>query len=214
MKISHLFTGKPYHEIEMDADALFQMGEYGSAKLEYERALHKSAKKAPEAQDQLETKIVKCRNALALEHLKSAVSRMEAGLHEEAEDLLQLALELVRDEQLTIKIEEQLKQLKTHPMVFETSRTAVPGEHPEESEESAYQESEAEYFAALINTLTEEEQEIYFSYQDPFREGYVKLNQGYFEEAVTLLSQALENQRFINGFYRARTGQRPFESWQ
>ncbi|EFK08464.1 conserved domain protein [delta proteobacterium NaphS2] len=122
MKLSHLFTGKPYDEIEKDADALFQMGEYGSAKLEYERALHKSAKKAPEAQDQLETKIAECKNALALEHLKSAENLIEAGLHEEAQDLLRLALELARDKQLAIEIEEQLKQLETHPIVHEISR--------------------------------------------------------------------------------------------
>ena len=200
MKISHFFTGKPYHEIEKDADALFQMGEYGSAKIEYERALHKSAKKAPEAQDHLEKKIVKCKNALALEHLKSAENLIEAELHEEAQDLLQLALELARDKQLAIEIEKQLKQLKTHSIVREASQLSVSGEDSEDLRESEYQESEAEYFAALINTLTKSEQEIYLSYEDPFREGYVKLNQGYFEEAVTLLSQALQTNDSATGF--------------
>ncbi|MCG6879818.1 MAG: hypothetical protein LJE96_11825 [Deltaproteobacteria bacterium] len=200
MKFSHLLTGKPYHEIEKNADALFQMGEYGSAKLEYERALHKAAKKAPEAHDHLETKIVKCKNALALAHLKSAENLMEAGLPEEAEDLLRLALELVQDEQLAIKIEEQLKQLETHPIVPETSRISVPWEDSEDPKAFAYQESEWEYFAALINTLTKREQEIYLGYEDPFREGYVKLNQGRFEEAVTLLSRALETNASSTGF--------------
>lgn len=202
MKFSHLFTGKPYHEIEKNADAFFQMGEYGSAKLEYERALHKSAKKAPEAHDHLKAKIIECKNALALEHRKSAENLMEAGLHEEAEDLLQLALELAQDERLAIEIEEQLKQLKTHPPVPETSRISLPGENVEDAKEFVYQESETEYFAALINTLSEREQEIYFGYEDPFREGYVKLNQGYFEEAVTLLSQALQTNASSTGFIR------------
>ena len=176
------------------------MGEYGSAKLEYEKALHKSAKKAPEAQEHLETKIDKCKNALALEHLKNAENLMEADLNDEARDLLQLALELAQDEQLAVKIEEQLEQLKTHPFTREGSRISVPGEDSEDARESAYEESETDYFAALINTLPNKEQEIYLSYQDPFKEGYVKLNQGYFEEAVTLLSKALKTNAASTGF--------------
>jgi len=202
MKFSSFFTGKPYHEIEKAADALFEMGEYGSAKLEYERALHKSAKKAPEAHDHLEAKIVSCKNALALEHLKSAENLIEAGLSEEAEDLLQLAFELAQDDQLAIEIEEQLKRLKAHPVVSVTSRTPFPGENVEDEKELVYQESEAEYFAALINTLSEEEQKIYMGYDDPFRKGYVKLNQGYFEEAVMLLSQALKTNASSTDFIR------------
>ena len=62
MKLSRFFTGKPYHEIEKNADALLQMGEYGSAKLEYEKALLKFAKQtseAPEAKDRIEAKIAR-----------------------------------------------------------------------------------------------------------------------------------------------------------
>jgi len=109
MKFSRLFTGKPYHEIEKNADALLQRGEYGFAKLEYEKALLKLAKKtpeAPEAGDLIEAKITKCKDALALEHKKAAENLTDAGIHEEAEDLLQLALELVQDEQLAVEIKE------------------------------------------------------------------------------------------------------------
>jgi len=202
MKLSHLFTGKPYHEIEKSADALFELGEYGAAKLEYERALHKSAKKAPEAHHSLMVKIDNCKEALALEHQKSAENLMEAGLSAEAEDLLQLALELVQDKPLAVEIEQQLKRLKAQPIVPETSRVSVPEEDSEDLKEFAYEESEPEYFAALINTLSQEEQEIYMGYEDPFREGYVKLNQGRFEEAVTLLSRALETNASSIGFIR------------
>ncbi len=67
MKFSHLFTGKPYYEIEKNADALLQTGEYGLAKLEYEKALFKLAKKtseAPEASGLIESKIAKCQTSL------------------------------------------------------------------------------------------------------------------------------------------------------
>ena len=205
MKFSHLFTGKPYHEIEKNADALFKMGEYGSAKLEYEKALLKLAKKVPKApgdEDRLKAKIVKCKDALALEHKKAAENLTEAGLHEEAEDLLQLALELVQDKQLALEIEERLKEIKAHFVSHEASGMSMPGEASEDPREFAYQESGEEYFTALINTLPKTEQEIYLGYGEPFREGYVKLNQGCFEDAVTLLSQALEADSSSTGFIR------------
>lgn len=196
MKFSHLFTGKPYHEIEKNADALLQKGEYGLAKLEYEKALFKLAKKpseAPEAGGLIESKIAKCKDALALEHKKAAGNLTDVGIYEEAKDLLQLALELVQDEQLTIEIEEQLRGVKAR---------SVPEDASEDAREFVYQESEEEYFTALINTLPKTEQELYLGYGDPFREGYVKLNQGYFEDAVTLLSRALDADSSSGGFIR------------
>ena len=203
MKFSRLFTGKPYHEIEKNADALLQRGEYGFAKLEYEKALFKLAKNSPETPetgDLIEEKIAKCKDALALEHQKAAENLTDAGLYEEAEDLLQLALELVQDEQLAVEIEEQLRGVKARSIPHETSGMTVSEEDSEDPGEFGYQESEAEYFAALINTLPEAEQELYLGYGDPFMEGYVKLNQGYFEDAVTLLSQALEADSSSGGF--------------
>ena len=205
MKFSHLFTGKPYHEIEKNADALLQRGEYGFAKLEYEKALLKLAKKTPEAPETsglIEAKITKCKDALALEHKKAAEDLTDAGLYEEAKDLLQLALELVQDEQLAVEIEEQLRGVKVRSIPHETSGMPVPGEDSEDAREFGYQESGEEYFTALINTLPKTEQELYLGYGDPFREGYVKLNQGAFEDAVTLLSQALEADSSSGGFIR------------
>ncbi len=205
MKLSHFFTGKPYHEIEKNADTLLQMGEYGSAKLEYEKALLKVAKKtseAPEAKNHIEEKIVKCKDALALEHKKAAENLTGTGHYEEAEEILQLALELVQDEQLAVEIEEQLRGVKDHFIPHETSEMSLPEESLEDATEFVYQESGEEYFTALISTLPKTEQKIYLGYGDPFREGYVKLNQGEFEDAVTLLSQALEADSSSKSFIR------------
>ena len=205
MKFSHFFTGKPYHEIEKNADALLQMDEYGLAKLEYEKALLKLAKKppeAPEAKDRIEEKIAKCKDALALEHKKAAENLTETGHYEEAEEILQLALELVQDKQLAVEIEKRLRGVKDHFIPDETSDISVPEEASEDTKEFVYQESGEEYFTALISTLPKTEQEIYLGYGDPFREGYVKLNQGYFEDAVTLLSQALEANSSSGSFIR------------
>jgi len=203
MKLSHFFTGKPYHQIEKNAAALFQIGEYGSAKLEYEKALLKVAKKtseAPGAKNNIEEKIAKCKDALALEHKETAENLTETGHYEEAEEILQLALELVQDKQLSVEIEEQLKGAKDHFIPHETSGMSVPEEASEDAREFVYQESGEEYFTALISTLPKTEQKIYLGYGDPFREGYVKLNQGEFEDAVTLLSQALEAESSSKSF--------------
>lgn len=205
MKFSHFFTGKPYHEIGKNADALLQMGEYGSAKLEYEKALLKLAKKtseAPEAKDHLEEKIATCKDALALEHKKAAENLTETGHYEEAEEILQLALELAQDEQLAVEIEERLKAIEDYSIQPETPGISVPEEASEDTREFVYQESGEEYFTALISTLPKTEQEIYLGYGDPFREGYVRLNQGEFEDAVSLLSQALEANSSSGSFIR------------
>ena len=205
MKFSRLFTGKPYYEIEKKADALLEAGEYGFAKLEYEKALLKLEKKTPEtpgARGPIEAKIVKCGNALALEHKKTAENLTETGLHEEAEDLLKLALKLVQDKQLAAEIEEQLSGAKAQLVSHEASRIPVSEETSEDAVEFIPTESEEEYFSALINTLPRDEQEIYLGYGEPFRKGYVKLNQGYFEEAVTLLSQALDTDASPGDFIR------------
>jgi len=205
MKFSRFFTGKPYHEIEKNADALFRIGEYGSAKLEYEKALLKFAKKtseAPEAKDHLEEKIAKCKDALALEHKKAAENLTETGHYEEAEEILQLALELAQDKQLAVEIEERLRGVKDHFIPPETSEIYVPEKASEDTREFVYEESGEEYFTALISTLPKTEQEVYLGYGDPFREGYVRLNQGEFEDAVSLLSQALEANSSSGSFIR------------
>ena len=205
MKLSHFFTGKPYHEIEKSADEFFRIGEYGSAKLDYEKAFLKLTKMtsvAPEAKDRLKEKISKCKDALVLEHKKAAENLTEIGHYEEAEDILQLALELVQDEQLAIEIEERLSRVKDHFIRSETSGISWPEEASEDPKKFVYQESGEEYFTALISTLPKTEQEIYLGYGDPFREGYVKLNQGVFEDAVTLLSQALKANSSSGSFIR------------
>ena len=205
MKFSHFFSGKPYHKIEKDADALLQMGEYGLAKLEYEKALLKLAKKtseAPEAKDHIEEKISKCKDALALEHKKAAENLTETGYYEEAEEILRLALELVQDKQLAVEIEERLKAIEDHCIPHETPGITLPEEASDDAKEFLYQESGEEYFTALVSTLPKAEREAYLQYGDPFREGYVKLNQGEFEDAVTLLSEALETDSSSGGFIR------------
>jgi len=197
MKFPHFFTGKPFNEIEKNADALFRMGEYGSAKLEYEKGLLKVTKKtseAPEAKDRLKEKIAACK--------KAAENLTETGHYEEAEEILQLALELVQDKQLAVEIEERLRAIEDYFIRSETPGISEPDMASENVGKFVYQESGEEYFTALISTLPKTEQEAYLQYGDPFREGYVKLNQGEFEDAATLLSQALEANSSSKSFIR------------
>ncbi|NQU12941.1 MAG: tetratricopeptide repeat protein [Desulfobacteraceae bacterium] len=205
MKFRHFFTGKPPDALEKDADAFFRLGEYGAAKLEYEKALLKSAKKASEgtlANDRLEEKIGQCKHALALEHKETAENLMEAGHYEEASDLLRLALELVQHEELAVEIEERLRSIENPSLPSETSETSKPDGVFKDADEFVYQESVEDYFTALVSTLPKTEQEVYTRYGDPFKEGYVKLNQGDFENAVTLLSQALKENPSAGSFIR------------
>jgi thioredoxin-like negative regulator of GroEL len=58
--------------------------------------------------------------------------------------------------------------------------------------ESYFEDHEEEYFIALCGTLPKEVQEAYLSYGEPFRSGYLALNQGEFGNAAELLSRAME----------------------
>ncbi|HDZ91262.1 MAG TPA: tetratricopeptide repeat protein [Deltaproteobacteria bacterium] len=203
MKFSRFFTGKPYQEIERNGDAFLEVGQYGSAKLEYERALAKllkrpSGESGPE--DRLRKKIAQSREGLALEHRDAAENLVETGHYEEAEELLRLALELVGDKASALEIEERLRLVRDGITNEETPEDPLGGDTLKEGMEILHQGSDEEYFTALISTLPEEEQESYLRYRDPFRDGYIKLHQGRFEDAVPLLSQALETNLPVGGF--------------
>ncbi len=196
MKLTRFFSGKTTSEREKDADAFFQMGEYGEAKLEYEKALLKVLKSGSETvqvKDRLEEKIIQCKHALALEHKRTAEDLVEAGCYEEAEEILRLALVLTQQKELGCEIEEQLRAIEEHRLGSETSEIVESDGSLGDVNEVAYDTSDEDYFAALISTLPEEEQKAYTRYGDQFRKGYVRLNQGDFEGAVPFLSQALES---------------------
>ena len=190
-----LFSGKGPEEYEQKGDDFFKIGEYGAAKLEYETALDKIRKRQPEdtgIEERLQEKVRGSREALALQHKENAQLLRESGDHEGALELLTLALELTEDPELAAGI-EQLLSMKQDRTSGKEKGTPLPHTEEDTGENQECHIDENEYFTALCGALTEETRGAYHGYGDAFKTGYVALNMGEYELAVTMLSQALED---------------------
>jgi len=198
MGLLNIFSGKHPEDYELRGNKFAETGAYGKAIVEYERAMERLEKTAPwddGFRQSLRDKIHRSREALVLQHKKTAADMIEAGYHEDALQYIQLALELTEDTELIGDLENQKRKLEAREL------EGIPIEEPEvetaDQEEAQDDEPDDgkpddEYFAALVGTLPEEIQKAYLDYGDAFKKGYLALNQGDFESAAEYLNQALE----------------------
>jgi len=203
MGLLKIFSGKDPEEYEQKGDAYFEEKQYGLAKIEYESALSKLDRKSDGDvgfRARLEQKVVRTKEALAVQHGQTAEELIDAALYEEAEEILRLAVELTEEAVLKAQIEQRLKAIKRH---LEDKEVAdIPHAELEEpvNQEPGHQVKGDDYFAILCGSLPEDIQKAYHSYGDAFRAGYVALNQGDFELAAAQLSQAMEENPWPHSF--------------
>jgi tetratricopeptide (TPR) repeat protein len=186
-----LFKSTSYETIENKGDTLFDSAEFGPAKQAYEKALLKlESSDIPEAAqhfERIKDKINQTREALARQHKATAEDLIEAGLHDDALELLELARELSSDSDLAAEIE--------HLLTHNTSKNSFPvheiiqGDMPYTNEQ--VEESDDAYFSVLCSTLPEDLETAYENYGHSFQMGYVALNQGSFDIAAEFLSKAM-----------------------
>ena len=205
MGLFDFFSGKAPEEYEKEADSLFDNKAYGPAKIEYEKALDKLEKKAvvhPVHKQQLEKKLLKSRECLARLHTENGENLMASGSYAEAEELFHLAGELTEDKMFMAEIEKKLDEISDYADAPDDNDTYYYDlQNDEEEDDEAYDPGEDdEYFTALCGSLPEPEQEAYLGYGDAFKSGYIALNQGDFDTAVDMLSQAMEEHPSPGGF--------------
>ena len=189
-----IFSGKGPEEYERRGDSFFEIMEYGAARLEYETALDKMKKRCPEDTDlenRLREKMIRSSEALALQHKQNGDLLRESGDHESASELFHLALELTEDRELAAGLEQLLDKTQNDTA---GDNMEVPWFHtPEDkTEDRGWHTQEGEYFTALCGALPDEVQDAYRGYGNTFITGYVALNRGDYELALTKLSLALE----------------------
>ena len=198
MGLLNIFSGKNPEDYELKGDKAIKDGAYGKAIVEYEHALERLEKTAPwddGFRQNLQEKIQSCRESLALEHKKTAEDMLEAGYDEDARQYIQLSLELTEDPDIIDDLKAHQRNIESRALAdIQIDEPEVEIADPEETrdDEAVDEESDDEYFTALIGTLPEEVQNAYLDYGDAFKKGYAALNLGDFESAATYLSQALE----------------------
>ena len=195
MGLLKFLTGKGPREIVAKGDEFFDVGEYGAAKLQYEKALDKLENNSEgelELIRLIKEKLIKSKEALALSHKETAENLIETGYWDEAEEILSLAMELTEDEGLKGEIEKTREEIQKQ--VSEAARKEAPDVYPgeDEAQTSVIDPEADEYFVALVSSLSDEERVAYYGYGDAFQRGFVALNQGDFQLAARELSAALE----------------------
>jgi len=198
MGLLNIFSGKNPEDYELKGDKFAETGAYGKAIVEYERALERLEKTAPwddGFRQSLRDKIHSSREALVLQHKKTAEDMIEAGYHEDALQYIQLALELTEDPDLTGDLENQKRELEARALDgIPIEEPEVEIADPEEARDDEADDGEPgdEYFTALVGTLPEEIQKAYLGYGEAFKKGYLALNQGNFESAAGYFNRAME----------------------
>lgn len=192
------FFLKSPQKSEDKGDADFEAGKFGPAKLAYETALDLLEKKDPEdsaANERLVEKLRKSREALALEHLRTGDSLIEADVPDEAENLFSIALSLTENSELKARLEKRLVSSGfeiSEDRWAETEDTQEKSDHHASDHHDMGDDNREHEFEVLCATMPEEMAEAYRSYGETFKEGYLALSQGDFARAVEKLEQAME----------------------
>jgi tetratricopeptide (TPR) repeat protein len=197
MSLMKLFSGASPEKLETKGDTHFAASQWGQAKQAYERALHKLERTAASdthRQRQLQEKIRQTCDALARGHQEDAMNYIDGGYKDEAREALTLAMEICGDPALRDELAEQLAILNARPASDDHAFDAMPVEmaSPDAGEVvSGPAVSRDEYFQALCHTLPEAVGKAYQDYGEDFIDGYIALNNGDFDTAVTHLEQAM-----------------------
>lgn len=197
MGLFNIFTGKTPADYENKGDALARDNVWGDAKLAFETALDKLAKQSiddPVMAHRLQTKLNRSIEALVADHHQEAMDLIDAGCTEDGRELLVLALELTSDAQLKQTLEQQIQQAHRDalavPQDIADNVQLPPAEAAPVFDETPV-DADA-LFDILLGSLPEEIQLAYRSYGYHFKQGYLALNQSAFDDAVTHLMQAAE----------------------
>ncbi|MDA3894726.1 MAG: tetratricopeptide repeat protein [Desulfobacteraceae bacterium] len=195
MGLFSFLTGKAPEEIELFGDKFFKAGEFGAAKIEYEKAVKKAENKFPEKENlinRLYEKITDSKEALAQAHLQNSEHLIESENFDDAIDLLELAIALTQNQSLKQDIQNTLDKLlqgfaSDDP---EDSQMFMPESEPFPTAEEI--DNDEAYFSILCNVLPEDVRKEYKSYDQSFKQGFIALNNGDFQTAVDKFTDSLD----------------------
>jgi tetratricopeptide (TPR) repeat protein len=167
-----LFGGRSLEDERAQADALMQRGEFGQAKLAYDRALA-LAKAQPEQQHELRERIDACRNAIAKAHMAEAERLIAEGSIDFARDELQAVTETAADAALIRQAEARMERLERAVVRAEIAEGAAP--------------SEEDRFELIAGSFEEDQYAEYLAHGDAAKQALLWLHDGQTREARSAL---------------------------
>jgi len=170
--LKKLFSADP-EGLEKKADALYAAGDYGPAKLAYEKALAASAEGAQAA---LAGKVRRCTDGIARQRIEEAKAYLAQGSIELAAQELEGALEVAADDAVRDEAQSLLDGL----------------EAKEAQEQATYQEmTDEERVALLMGQWHDAQADEYDSYGDALLDALVAMHKEQFDDARTRLEAVL-----------------------
>ena len=162
--LKKLFSADP-EALEKKADALYAAGDFGPAKLAYEKAMAASPESAQEA---FAAKALRCADGIAQQRIEEARAYLAQGSIELAEQELEGALEVVSDTSLREQAQAMLDGL-------EAQEAKEQAASPEMTDE--------ERIALLMGQWEEAQANEYEGYGDVFLEALLAIQREEFDEA-------------------------------
>ncbi|HKU39195.1 MAG TPA: tetratricopeptide repeat protein [Polyangiales bacterium] len=163
-----LFGKRSAEEERAHADQLFAAGEFGQAKLSYER-VQTLTRDQPELQSALVAQIDACRDAIAKKRLEEAERLIAAGNLEFAREELQGAIETAASRELIALAEQRAEGLEEKQWVQE---------HPPAAEIAA-----EDRFEVIAGGFEEDQYAEYLAHGEPMKRALLLLHDGKMAEA-------------------------------
>jgi tetratricopeptide (TPR) repeat protein len=172
--LKKLFSADP-EALEKKADALYSAGDYGPAKLTYEKAL---AASPDAAHASLADKVRRCTDGIARQRIDEAKAYLAQGSIELAEQELEGALEIAVDE-----------------AIHDEAQSLLDGLEAKEAQEQATspEMTDEERVALLMGQWHEAQADEYDSYGDALLEALIAMHKEQFDDARVQLEALLTN---------------------
>jgi tetratricopeptide (TPR) repeat protein len=176
--LGKLFGKRTLEQERAHADELFAAGEFGSAKLAYERA-QDLARESPEVTQQLAQKIDACRDSIAEHRIAEAENLIAQGNLEFAREELRGAMETAANRELIVKAEQRIESLERRERV---------AQHAAESEQTP-----DDRFDVISGGFEDDQYNEYTAHGEPMKRALLALHDGKIPEARAELESLIQS---------------------
>jgi tetratricopeptide (TPR) repeat protein len=176
--IKKMFGLRSFDELKQSADTLFETGDFGAAKIEYERAKERSKQASDDARNHVLTRINTCRDKLA-------------------EKRIDKALDFLRTDQLALAVSEleNAIEIAASDEVIQRANKMIEEAEREEIQEDQIQpesQTDEERYAIIAGSWEEEQSEEYENYGSEFVDALLALDDNQVQQARERLEDLLQ----------------------